>query len=150
MWAASNPEPIAALAAVAADLSRYVGGHPMAGREISGAAAGRGDLFEDRPWILTPVADTDPQRLAQVSGLAQSTHAVVRLMDPDEHDRAVALCSHAPQVVASLLAAQLLGASPADVSGPGPACGTLPASRPATRIYGRRSCSPTPSTWTRI
>lgn len=113
-------EPIAALAAVAADLSRYVGGHPMAGREISGAAAGRGDLFEDRPWILTPVADTDPQRLAQVSGLAQSTHAVVRLMDPDEHDRAVALCSHAPQVVASLLAAQLLGASPADVSVAGP------------------------------
>lgn len=113
-------EPIAALRRADADLSRYVGGHPMAGREISGAAAGRGDLFEDRPWILTPVAATDPDRLSQITELAQSLHAVVRLMDPDEHDRAVALCSHAPQVVASLLAGQLLGASPADVSVAGP------------------------------
>lgn len=109
-------EPIAALAAAGADLSRYVGGHPMAGREVSGAAAGRGDLFEDRVWVLTPVSQTDPQRLAQVSAFAEELHAVVRLMDPDEHDRAVALCSHSPQVVASLLAAQLLDASAADVS----------------------------------
>lgn len=42
-------EPIEALQARGVDLSRYVGGHPMAGREVSGAAAGRGDLFEDRP-----------------------------------------------------------------------------------------------------
>lgn len=112
--------PIAALMDGGADLDRYVPGHPMAGREISGAAAGRGDLFEDRPWILTPIAATDPIRLAQITELAEGLLAVVRLMDPDEHDRAVALCSHAPQVVASLLAAQLLGASPADVSVAGP------------------------------
>jgi prephenate dehydrogenase len=112
--------PIAELAADGADLGRFVGGHPMAGREVSGAAAGRGDLFEDRPWILTPTADTQPVRLAQITELAESLRAVVRLMDPDEHDRAVALCSHAPQVVASLLAAQLVGASAADVSVAGP------------------------------
>lgn len=112
--------PIAELEAAEADLRRYVAGHPMAGREVSGAAAGRGDLFEDRAWILTPVAATEPARLAQVTSLAESLHAVVRLMDPDEHDRAVALCSHAPQVVASLLAAQLLGASASDVSVAGP------------------------------
>lgn len=113
-------EPIAALMAAGADLSRYVGGHPMAGREVSGAAAGRGDLFEDRPWILTPIAATQPQRLARITELAEGLRAVVRLMDPDEHDRAVALCSHSPQVVASLLAAQLLDASAADVSVAGP------------------------------
>ncbi len=113
-------EPIAALRDSGADLSRYVGGHPMAGREISGAAAGRGDLFEDRPWILTPIAETDATRLAEITGFAEGLHAVVRMMDPDEHDRAVALCSHAPQVVASLLAGQLLGASAADVSVAGP------------------------------
>ncbi|HQR79690.1 MAG TPA: prephenate dehydrogenase [Actinomycetota bacterium] len=112
--------PIAELTLAGADLSRYVAGHPMAGREVSGAAAGRGDLFEDRAWILTPVADTDPDRLAQIATLAESLHAVVRLMDPEEHDRAVALCSHAPQVVASLLAAQLLGASASEVSVAGP------------------------------
>jgi prephenate dehydrogenase len=109
-------QPLAELRRLGADLSRYVGGHPMAGREVSGPAAGRGDLFEDRPWILTPVAVTSPARLEQVTDVAESLHAVVRLMDPDEHDRAVALCSHAPQVVASLLAAQLLDASAADVS----------------------------------
>ncbi len=113
-------EPIEAMLARGVDLSRYVGGHPMAGREVSGAAAGRGDLFEDRPWILTPISATQPHRLEQITALAEGLRAVVRLMDPDEHDRAVALCSHAPQVVASLLAAQLLGASAADVSVAGP------------------------------
>lgn len=109
-------EPLGALVAAGADLSRYVPGHPMAGREVSGAAAGRGDLFEDRIWILTPTAVTEPARLEQVASVAEQLRAVVRLMDPDEHDRAVALCSHAPQVVSSLLAAQLASASAADVS----------------------------------
>lgn len=132
-------EPIAALRAIGADLTRYVGGHPMAGREVSGAAAGRGDLFEDRPWILTPLPETDPQRLARITELAGSLHAVVRFMDPQEHDRAVALCSHAPQVVASLLAGQLLGASAADVSVAGPGV------RDTTRIAGSD-----PALWSRI
>ncbi len=121
-------EPLAALAG--ADLTRYVPGHPMAGREISGAAAGRGDLFEDRPWILTPSAQTDPARLEQVAALAEQLRAVVRLMHPDEHDRAVAVCSHTPQVVASLLAGQLLAASASDVSVAGPGV------RDTTRIAG--------------
>lgn len=121
-------EPLAALTDV--DLSRYVPGHPMAGREISGAAAGRGDLFEDRPWILTPSASTDPARLEQVADLAEQLRAVVRVMHPDEHDRAVAVSSHTPQVVASLLAAQLLAASSSDVSVAGPGV------RDTTRIAG--------------
>lgn len=111
-------EPLALLAD--ADLSRYVPGHPMAGREISGAAAGRGDLFEDRPWILTPLPQTEPARLEQIADLAERLRAVVRLMHPDEHDRAVAVCSHTPQVVASLLAGRLVAASATDVSVAGP------------------------------
>ena len=111
-------EPLAALIDV--DLSRYVPGHPMAGREISGAAAGRGDLFEDRPWVLTPVPETEPARLEQIAELAQRLGGLVRMMHPDEHDRAVAVCSHAPQVVASLLAGQLVAASATDVSVAGP------------------------------
>jgi prephenate dehydrogenase len=111
-------EPLAGLRGE--DLSRYVPGHPMAGREISGAAAGRGDLFEDRPWILTPTPQTEPARLEQIAAIAEQLHAVVRLMHADEHDRAVALCSHAPQVVASLLAGQLVDASAVDVSVAGP------------------------------
>ena len=141
-------EPIAALsAAVAADLSRYVGGHPMAGREIS-AAAGRGDLFEDRPRILTPVADTDPQRLAQVSGLAQSTHAVARLMDPDEHDRRW-LCAHTHRKWSRRCWPRSCSVRRRQTSvwlarrGHYPHRGQRPGSM-------ARSCSPTPSTWTRI
>ncbi len=121
-------EPLAGLRGE--DLSRYVPGHPMAGREISGAAAGRGDLFEDRPWILTPTAQTEPARLEQIAAIAEQLHAVVRLMHADEHDRAVALCSHAPQVVASLLAGQLVDASAVDVSVAGPGV------RDTTRIAG--------------
>lgn len=132
-------EPIAALGRMGADTARFVGGHPMAGREVSGAAAGRGDLFEDRPWILTPVAGTDPDRVGRVGEFARSLRAVVRLMDPDEHDRAVALCSHAPQVVASMLAALLRGASPADVSVAGPGV------RDTTRI-----AASDPDLWTQI
>ena len=130
-------EPLATLGEE--DLARYVPGHAMAGREISGAAAGRGDLFEDRPWILTPTAVTEPARLEQVASLAEQLRAVVRLMDPDEHDHAVALCSHAPQVVASLLAAQLVGASPSDVSVAGPGL------RDTTRIAGSD-----PDLWSQI
>ncbi len=122
--------PLADLGAAGVDLARYVPGHPMAGREVSGPAAGRGDLFEDRPWILTPTAQTDPARLQQVAGLAEQLRAVVRMMHPEEHDRAVALCSHAPQVVASLLAGQLVAASAVDVSVAGPGV------RDTTRIAG--------------
>src|SRR5690242_6661880 len=43
-----------AAGAAGADLSRFIGGHPLAGRERSGPLAGRADLFEGRPWVLTP------------------------------------------------------------------------------------------------
>jgi prephenate dehydrogenase len=104
-----------------ADVSRFVPGHPLAGREVSGAAAARADLFADRVWALTPSARTDPQRVAQVAGLVESLGAVVVLTSPEEHDRAVALTSHTPQVVASLVAAGLdpLGEADVRLSGQG-------------------------------
>ncbi len=48
-----------ALVAAGVDASRYVGGHPMAGREVSGPAAARADLIDDRPWVITPHPDAD-------------------------------------------------------------------------------------------
>ncbi len=103
---------IEALRAAHADLSRYVGGHPMAGRESSGPAAANPELFRGRSWLLTPTAETEPQRLAQVARFAEATGAVARTVDPASHDRAVALTSHAPQVVSSLMAARLAAADP--------------------------------------
>ena len=97
-----------------ADVSRYVGGHPMAGRERSGPLAARGDLFVGRPWVLCPGDKSDPARRDDVRLLAQAAGAQPVVMPAAEHDVAVALVSHVPQVVASLVAARLQdGAEPA-------------------------------------
>lgn len=107
---------IAGLRDVGADLSRFVGGHPMAGREVHGPRAGRADLFDGRPWILTPDAAADPERVQVVAGMVAATGAVMRVLPPEVHDHAVALTSHTPQLVASLMAARLAGADDALVS----------------------------------
>jgi prephenate dehydrogenase len=92
------------------DAGRYVGGHPMAGRERSGPMAARGDLFVGRPWVLTPVEGTRVASKALVREAATRLGAVVVELDPASHDEAVALVSHLPQVAASLVAARLVGA----------------------------------------
>lgn len=98
----------AELLACGADLSRYVGGHPMAGRERSGAVAARTDLFIGRPWVVVAPPAAAPGRIDQVCALAELTGAVVTRMDAADHDAAVAAVSHVPQVAASLVAARLL------------------------------------------
>lgn len=102
-------------------LSRFVPGHPLAGREVSGPAAARADLFVDRVWALTPSERTDPRRTAEVAALVESLGAVPVVTSPEDHDRAVALTSHTPQVVASSVAAGLaeLGDSEVRLSGQG-------------------------------
>ncbi|MGI9135959.1 MAG: prephenate dehydrogenase/arogenate dehydrogenase family protein, partial [Candidatus Nanopelagicales bacterium] len=97
-----------------ADSRRLVGGHPMAGREVSGATAARVDLLDDRLWILTP-GEASAESLAAVSQLVSACGALALEMTPEEHDRAVALVSHAPQVLSSVLAAQLMSADPEHV-----------------------------------
>ena len=89
---------------------RFVGGHPMAGRERSGAAVARGDLFEGRPWVLTPTPATDDLALTRARALVAACGADLVIVDAARHDEAVALVSHAPQVVASLMAARLVDA----------------------------------------
>lgn len=91
----------------ASDLARYIGCHPMAGREKSGAIAARSDLFTARPWVICSDEDTPSDRLGEVIALAEATGASVIHLDPRIHDAAVAKVSHVPQVVASLVASQL-------------------------------------------
>ena len=86
---------------------RFVGSHPMAGREVSGAQSARGDLFVGRSWIVCPSANTSDISVGLVKELIQICGGVVVTMDSAEHDQAMALVSHAPQVVASLMAAAL-------------------------------------------
>ena len=99
----------AELRARGADLSRYVGTHPMAGREKSGPVAARGELFTSMPWVLCPSEETLPQALQAARALAGDLGAVVSEFGAEEHDEAVALVSHVPQVVSSLVASRLQG-----------------------------------------
>lgn len=92
------------------DLSRYVGSHPMAGRERSGAAAATSELFAGRPWVIAEHEHVAPQALRAVRQLASDLDASPVHLSPGEHDEAVALVSHLPQVMASLVAARLTGA----------------------------------------
>ncbi|QOR72374.1 prephenate dehydrogenase [Ruania alkalisoli] len=92
------------------DLSRYVGSHPMAGREKSGAAAASADMFTGRPWVIAAHSGSAERAVLAVRALAADAGAAVVSMDAGEHDEAVALISHVPQLMASLMAAQLVEA----------------------------------------
>lgn len=95
------------LEALGCDLTGYLGTHPMAGRERSGPLAATADLFEGRPWVLTPTRDTDTEVLNLALELVALCRAVPVVMDADAHDRAVALVSHTPQLLSSMVAARL-------------------------------------------
>ncbi|MFJ8782983.1 MULTISPECIES: prephenate dehydrogenase [unclassified Streptomyces] len=97
------------------DLSSYIGTHPMSGREKSGPLAASADLFEGRPWVLTPTRDTDTEVLNLALELVSHCRAVPVVMDADAHDRAVALVSHMPHLVSSMVAARLQHAEEAAV-----------------------------------
>ena len=103
------------LEALGLDLSSYIGTHPMSGREKSGPLAATGDLFEGRPWVLTPTRDTDTEVLNLALELVSYCRAVPVVMDADAHDRAVALVSHMPHLVSSMVAARLENAEEAAV-----------------------------------
>ncbi|GAA3287452.1 prephenate dehydrogenase [Nesterenkonia halobia] len=96
------------------DLERYVGTHPMAGREQSGPVAARGALFTSMPWVICPAADrstgeriSSPAAVAWAEEIASRLGATVHHMDAAEHDSSVALISHLPQIAASLVASRL-------------------------------------------
>ena len=99
-----------------ADLSRYVGSHPMAGRERGGPLAGRADLFLGRPWVLAASQAASSRATHLVGDLALELGANLVALDPEEHDAAVALVSHAPQLLSSLMAARLRDADDAALS----------------------------------
>lgn len=90
-----------------AALARYVGSHPMAGREKSGPIAARADLFAGRPWVVCTTPDTADADHDRIVELARRVGAAVVELDADEHDSAVARVSHVPQVMATLTASRL-------------------------------------------
>lgn len=131
--------PLADLEAAGAATDRYLGSHPMAGRERSGPIAGRADLFLGRPWVITPHAGSKPEQAAVLEALALDLGAVPVRLAADRHDDAVAIVSHAPQLVSSLLAGRLVDAPDhaTDLAGQG--------LRDTTRIAGSD-----PALWVQI
>jgi prephenate dehydrogenase len=85
-------------------VTRYIGGHPMAGSERSGPAAGDADLFSGATWVLTPTVASADDALARAGDLARGLGARVLVLTSEEHDTIVGLVSHLPQLVASVLA----------------------------------------------
>lgn len=108
--ASVKSQPLEQLRRGGADVARYLGTHPMAGRERGGAVAARADLFIGRPWVVAAHSLTAAAQLGLVEDLILDLGATPVELSPEEHDRAVALISHVPQLVATLTAARLVEA----------------------------------------
>ncbi|MCI0379651.1 MAG: prephenate dehydrogenase [Gemmataceae bacterium] len=85
----------------------YVGSHPLAGSEKRGPQFADANLFQDRWTVVTQTPATNQESLKKVCGFWQALGSKVRLLSPQEHDRALAVTSHAPHLVAAALAAGL-------------------------------------------
>lgn len=113
--AGSTKQAIAAEAKRSLKRCTFLGGHPMAGKELRGVGAAEADLFRGRPWVLT--ADL-PHEFRKWIGLFGAREII---LDPAQHDRLVAWSSHLPQLTSTALAAVLHDFAPdaAKVAGPG-------------------------------
>jgi prephenate dehydrogenase len=87
----------------ACDDPRFVGGHPMAGSELSGLDGADGEMFTGAVWVLTPNPTTDDRALATVSGVVRQLGAEVLALTPERHDQVVAVVSHVPHLAAATL-----------------------------------------------
>ncbi len=91
------------VAALAQRLPRFVGGHPMAGRETPGMQNAYAGLLQNAVWVLTPTDDTDGADVAAMRQLVEALGAWPLALPPDAHDRAVSRISHAPYLLAVAL-----------------------------------------------
>ncbi|MFL5949389.1 MAG: prephenate dehydrogenase/arogenate dehydrogenase family protein [Gaiellaceae bacterium] len=94
------------VSAAARGSARFVGGHPVCGSEARGPEHANAELFEGATWFLTPAAETDPARHRLVHGFVSALGATPVAVDPEAHDRLVALTSHLPHALANLLVNQ--------------------------------------------
>jgi cyclohexadieny/prephenate dehydrogenase len=78
----------------------FIAGHPVAGTEHSGPESGFAELFEGRWTILTPVNGADPAALEKLKALWEAAGSKVVTMDPEHHDRVLAIVSHLPHLIA--------------------------------------------------
>jgi len=120
--------------AALAGRARFVGAHPIAGTEDSGAAAADADLFRGARCVLTPVAASDPSAVARVHALWQAVGMQVVEMSPEQHDELLALTSHVPHLLAFALTAAAEAQRSAGGGAPDPFALAGPSFRDATRV----------------
>jgi prephenate dehydrogenase len=94
---------------------RFLAGHPMAGKEMSGVDYADADLFEKAVWFLTPLPGQDLSGLnlneglfAEFAGWIDAIGARIAMLPAEEHDRLCAWISHVPQMISTALAAALV------------------------------------------
>jgi prephenate dehydrogenase len=112
---------------------RFVGGHPVTGSEAQGPEHATADLFDGATWFLTPATHTDPKRYRLVHGFVSALGATPVAIDPEAHDRLVALTSHLPHVLANVLVNQ---AGSGRVEGHDPLAAAGGSLRDMTRVAG--------------
>src|SRR5690606_39827134 len=78
----------------------FIPAPPIAGTEESGPDSGFASLFEGRWCILTPLPDAHPDAVARLTAFWEACGSNVDLMDPDHHDRVLAIVSHLPHIIA--------------------------------------------------
>jgi prephenate dehydrogenase len=100
---------------------QFLGGHPMAGKEMRGATAAEAGLFQGRTWVLTPdePAELQTDAAREFRGWLDRIGARVVVLDADDHDRVVSLTSHLPQLASTAIAATIGDSVRLDVSGSG-------------------------------
>ncbi len=103
--------PVRQARAAGCDMTSFVPGHPLSGRERSGPAAARAELFLGQPWVICPDPPAPAAGLAAIAALARACGAEPAQVSAAEHDRWVALVSHAPHVLSAAMAARLADAS---------------------------------------
>ena len=123
----------AEVCAALASEPHFVGGHPLAGSEERGSAHASGALFDEAPWYLCRVETTDPERYALVERFVTSLGASPVAIEPDVHDRLLALVSHLPHALATTLVNQ---AAAARIDGQDPLTAAGASFRDLTRTAG--------------
>ncbi len=121
------------IVAAAGGSPRFVGGHPIAGKEVHGAEHASAGLFEGATWFLTPTAETSAAHHAVVHRFVVDLGAFPHAIEPAAHDELVALTSHVPHVLANVVVNQ---AGATRVEGHEPLATAGGSLRDMTRIAG--------------
>ncbi|MCL4472727.1 MAG: prephenate dehydrogenase/arogenate dehydrogenase family protein [Actinobacteria bacterium] len=129
-------------ALTAAEEKRFIGGHPVCGSETAGVGNSREDLFDNATWFLTSGRGVDPSNYERLHGFIARIGAIPTAIDPDAHDRIMALVSHLPHVLANSAMNQVGGVN---LDGREALLSAGPSFRDLTRIAGSN-----PRVWTDI